>query len=62
MANVSPTFNTHYGPSTLNKNWVYNSGNNYANRWAQVSGLPNVKFVEVASEFIRLKSMSASCV
>lgn len=51
MANVSPTFNTHYGASSLNKNFVYNAGNNYANRWGQVTQLPDVKFVQVSSMF-----------
>lgn len=39
MAGISPTFFTHYGADSLNKNFVYGSENNYATRWQQVTNI-----------------------
>ncbi|KAG0141631.1 hypothetical protein CROQUDRAFT_51455 [Cronartium quercuum f. sp. fusiforme G11] len=48
MANVSPTFFTNYGASSLNKSFVYNAGNNYAKRWAQA--------IELGSNFVQVST------
>lgn len=39
MAGISPTFFTHYGVDSLDKNFVYGSENNYATRWQQVTNI-----------------------
>lgn len=39
MAGISPTFFTHYGVDSLDKNFVYGSENNYATRWQQVANI-----------------------
>ncbi|KAF8908444.1 glycosyl hydrolase family 71-domain-containing protein [Mucidula mucida] len=46
MAGISPTFFTHYGEDSLNKNWVYAADNNYAKRWEQVANI-SAPLVEV---------------
>ncbi|EGF99146.1 family 71 glycoside hydrolase [Melampsora larici-populina 98AG31] len=49
MSNVSPALFTNYGASSLNKQILYNTGNNYAQRWAQVSAISSIKFVQVST-------------
>ncbi|KAF9028187.1 hypothetical protein BDZ89DRAFT_1066329 [Hymenopellis radicata] len=44
MAGISPTFFTHYGENSLNKNWVYAADNNYAKRWEQVANISAPSF------------------
>ncbi|KAG8991914.1 hypothetical protein FRB95_003474 [Tulasnella sp. JGI-2019a] len=49
MAAVSPSFFTHYGADTYNKNWLYNEDySGYSHRWdAIISNRDKTNFVEI---------------
>lgn len=50
MAAVSPTFFTHYGPESYNKNWLYVSDEHlYAKRWENlISARDEINIVEAS--------------
>ena len=48
MANVSPWFFTHYGPSSFNKNWIFLSDTLLIDRWNEILSL-RPQLVELAT-------------